>query len=66
MDGCKDGLDTDQDGSSVSNGAAPVPFCANGAHPSYTDVLILAIIFFRIIRVVNTRSISILFPYTSP
>ena len=38
-DGCKDGLDTDQDGSSVStngaeNGAALAPFRANGAHPS--------------------------------
>ena len=34
-DGCKDGLDTDQDGSSVSTkwGCAP-PFRANGAHPS--------------------------------
>ena len=38
-DGCKDGLDTDQDGSSVStkwaeNGAALAPFRANGAYPS--------------------------------
>ena len=38
-DGCKDGLDTDKDGSSVStdstNGAALTPFRANGAHPSH-------------------------------
>ena len=34
-DGCKDGLDTDQDGSLVStNGAALAPFRANGAHSS--------------------------------
>ena len=39
-DGCKDGRDTDQDGSSVAqNGAALAPFRANGAHPSYFDIL---------------------------
>ena len=31
-DGCKDGLDTDKDGLSIS--AALAPFRANGAHPS--------------------------------
>ena len=38
-DGCKDGLDTDKDGSSISTkwGCAR-PFRANGAHPS--DVLL--------------------------
>ena len=34
-DGCKDGLDTEKDGSPLArNGAALAPFRANGAHPS--------------------------------
>ena len=35
-DGCKDGLDTDQDG---SKWGALAPFRADGAHPSYSCVL---------------------------
>ena len=35
FDGCKDVLDTDQDGSSIL-----APFCANGAHPSSIAMII--------------------------
>ena len=46
-DGCKDGLDTDQAGSSVStSGAALAPFRANGAHPSLY-IIVLVCLFVR-------------------
>ena len=41
-DGCKDGLDTDKDGSYPlpQKGAALAPFHANRAHPSIDDCFI--------------------------
>ena len=45
-DGCKDGLDTDQDGSSIST-IWVTPFRANGAHPiviNFITIIVWAVI----------------------
>ena len=45
-DGCKDGLDTDKDGSSISTkwGCA-CPFRANGAQPSLYIILLVCVLY---------------------